>query len=177
MKMLTKLSRLSWKMRLAISILMLWFLYWNYQGWYEQEYVLGFAFGGFPVFVFLVLWAQFRKKKASDVEEYIQVSEYVRMKEKRKYSRLVYPSSKRPLLKLGEHELEIIDISERGLKLLNDKEIEFDRILHGEAVLLSGKTIIVDGEVSWSLNKKYGLFVYSIPGSIIAKEKRIISKA
>jgi hypothetical protein len=175
MKLLTKLSRLSLKKRFAISILMFWVLYWNYAGWAEYEYLLGFAIGGFPVFVLLVWWAQSRKKKSSDSEEYVQLSKYVRTQQRRKYERLVYPPTNRPLLKFGEYKFEIIDISERGLKLFNDKKIEFDRLIHGEAVLLSGKRIIVDGEVSWSLNNEFGLLIHSISKSIISKEKRIIS--
>jgi len=177
MKILSKFSRLSWKKRLTIFILMFWFLFWIYAGWDEQKYILGLAVGGIPVYVFLGFWAGFRKKEASDVEKYIQLSEYVRIQQKREYNRLVYPSTKRPLLKVGGHRLEIIDISERGLKLLNEKKIEFDRIINGEAVLLSRKTINVKGEVAWSFNYEVGLLIDSIPGSIIAEEKRIISKA
>jgi hypothetical protein len=176
MKTLTKFSRLSWKMKLVIFTFILWVLFWIYGGWVEQEFALGLAIGVFPVLVFLPFWVESLKKKTSDIEEYIWLSKYVRTKQKRKYARLVYPSTKRPLLKIGEHELEIIDISERGVKFLNDKEIELDRIIHGSAVLLSGKTIIVDGEVSWSLNREYSLLINPIPRSIISEEKRIISK-
>ena len=164
-------------MSLAIFIFTLWASFWIYGGWAEQDFVLGLGIGVFPIIVFLFLWAEFRKKKKSDFEEYIWISKYVRTKQKRKYDRLVYTSTKRPLLKIGEHELEIIDISERGVKFLNDKEIEFDQIIHGTAVLLSGKTIIVDGEVSRSLNRECSLLINPIPRSIISKEKRIISKA
>jgi hypothetical protein len=174
-KILTRLSPLSWKMRVAIFILMFWLLYWIYAGWAEQEYALGLAVGASPVFVFLVSLTEFRKKKVSDLDEYIQLSEFVRIQQRRKYARLIYPSTKRPLLKFGEHELEIVDISERGLKLSNDKKIEFDRFIHGIAVLLSGKSIIVDGEVSWSLNNENGLLIDPIPSAVIAEEKRIIS--
>lgn len=177
MKTPTKSSRLSWKMRIAILTLIFWASFWIYGGWVEQDFALGFIFGVSPGILFLIFWAELRKKKTSDVEEYILISKHIRVKQKRKYERLVYPSSKRPILKIGDHKLEIVDISERGVKFLNDKEIEFDQIIHGTAVLLSGKTIIVDGEVSRSLNRECSLLIDPIPKSIISKEKRIISKA
>lgn len=179
MKRQTKFSQISWKIKFAVVISALWFLYWIFAGWADEALFWGLGIGGFPI---IMLWgfgriAKPRKDKKSDLKEYIQISESIRTREQRKFFRLVYPLTKRASLILGEHVLEIIDISERGLKILNDKKIEFDRTVHGEAVLLSGKKIRVDGEVSWSLNKEAGMLINSIQSSIIAEEKRILSKA
>ena len=81
------------------------------------------------------------------------------------------------MLKCGEHELHIVNISEKGLKLLNDKKVELSRFIQGEAIMLCGKSVTVDGEVSWSLNNEVGLFKVMIPNSIITEDRRIISKA
>ena len=100
----------------------------------------------------------------------------MKTKQKRKHDRLVYPSTQRPFLKIENHELEIIDISEGGVKFLNDKELEFDRKIHGTTVLLSGETITVDGEVSRSLNREFSLVIDPISRSTISKERKIVSK-
>ena len=176
MKTSIKFPRLSWKMGLALFVLALWASFWIYGGWVEQDFALGLAIGLFPGIVFLILWAEFRKKKTSDSEEYIRISKYVKTKQKRKYERLAYPSTKRPLLKIGDHELEIIDISERGIKFLNDEQLAFDQIIHGTTVLLSGESVIVEGEVSRSLNRECSLVINPIPKAIISKEKRILSE-
>ena len=177
MKTPMKFSRLTWKMRIFIFIFILWASFWIYGGWVEQDFALGLIFGVSPGVLIFIFWVELRKKKTSYIEEYIMISQHIRVKQKRKYDRLVYPSTKRPILKIGDHKVEIVDISERGVKFLNDNGIEFDQMIHGTAVLLSGKTIIVDGEVSRSLNRECGLLINPIPRSIISKEKRIISKA
>ena len=164
-------------MRLVIFISILWASFWIYGGWGEQEFWLGLAIGVFPVIIILLIWAESQKKKKSASEEYIQITKFVRTKQKRKHERLVYPSTKRPLIKIGEHEFEIIDISEGGVKFLNDKQIELGRIIQGTAELLNGKTITVNGEVSRSLNREFSLVIDPIAGSIISKEKKIVSKA
>ena len=163
-------------MILAIVILAPWASFWIYGGWVEQDFALGLAIGLFPIIISLFLWIGFRKKKKSDVEEFVWVSKYVKTKQKRQHERLVYPPTKRPLIKIGEHELEIMDISERGIKILTDQNMEFDQTIHGTAVLLSGETIIVEGEVSRSLNREYSFLINPIPKSIISEEKRLISK-
>lgn len=180
MKLQTKFKQISWKMKFAVIISALWFLYWTFAGWANEDISWGLGVGGFPIIVLWGFWMLAigpRKDKDSDLVEYIQINKYVKKQEERKYFRLEYPLTKRPPLKVGEHRLEIINISERGLKLLNEKKIEFDRIINGKAVLLSGKTISVEGEVAWDLNYEVGLLIDSIPGSIIAEEKRILSKA
>ena len=142
----------------------------------EQEYAIGLAIGIFPVAILWLFIMEASRKKKSDIEEFIQISKYVRTKQKRKYVRLTYPEEKRPLLKIGEHALEIIDISERGIRVLNDKEVDIDRTIHGTAELLCGKTINIDGEVSWSRNKECSMQINSIPKSILSKEELIVSK-
>ncbi len=176
MKLLTKFGQLSWKMRIAIFLSALWFLFWIFLTWEQETLLWGFAFGGFPVFFFWCIWLGLSQEKDPDTPKYIKVSKYIMVQQKRKFVRLEYPPTKRPLLKIGGYELEIIDISERGLKLLNDKKAEFGRSIHGEAVLLSGKTLIVKGKVSRRLINETTLIINPIRRSIIAQEKRVLSK-
>ena len=118
-----------------------------------------------------------RKDEDPDLVETIPGSKKVDWSEKREFDRLEYPLRNRPLLKCGEYELHIVNISEKGLKLLNDKKVELSRFIQGEAIMLCGKSVTVDGEVSWSLNNEVGLFKVMIPNSIITEDRRIISKA
>lgn len=48
-------------------------------------------------------------------------------------------------------------------------------MIYGKAVLLSGRSISVDGEVVWSRNNEVGLLMALIPSSIIAEERRVLS--
>ena len=72
--------------------------------------------------------------------------------------------------------MEVINISEQGIKLLNDKKIEFGRSIHGEVVLLSGRSISIDGDVAWRSNTEIGLLMALIPSSIIAEERRFLAR-
>ncbi len=175
-----KFNQLSWKMRVAIFISVLWFLFWLVGGWEEEEILLGLAFGGIPIILFWGFWMvtiPSRKDKDSSLAKNILEIKDVGIKERREFARLEYPPTKRPLLKYGEHELQIINISEKGIKLLNDKKIELSPSIRGEAIMLSGKSITVDGEVSWSLSNEFGMHMTPIPRSIITEERRILSEA
>ena len=178
MKRLLKFNQLSWKMKLAVSISALWLLYWIFTGFREQAVFWGLVFGGFPLFVIWGSWMIAtgpRKNKEAAMAENIVAQQKVGFEERRKYERLVYPPARRPSLKFDQYELQIINISERGLKLSNTEKITFDEIADGEAVLLSGKQIKVKGKVAWSLNKEFGMLMDAIPKSIINEEKRILS--
>lgn len=97
--------------------------------------------------------------------------------EKRNFARLIYPSSKRPILTIKEHKLEVIDISEKGLKLLNPMQIELGENVNGKLVLLSGKPHDITGKVIWQAEGTFGLLVTRIPRSIVVEEIRILLQA
>jgi len=94
--------------------------------------------------------------------------------EKRNFARLVYPSSKRPTLKIKEHELEVIDISEEGLKLLNPMQKGFGEKVYGTVALLSGKSIDITGKIVWQAEGTFGLLTTRIPSSTIIEEIRTL---
>lgn len=174
------LSHLSWKMKLAALISVLWFLFWVYSGWVGETFIWGLIFGGFPVLLFWGIWMMVthsRKGEDTVLVEPVREDKTVDWSEKREFERLEYPPANRPVLKCDGHELEIVNISEKGIKLLNDDKIELSRFIKGEAIMLCGKSIAVDGEVSWSLNNEVGLFRVTIPDVIIAKDRGIVSEA
>ena len=90
--------------------------------------------------------------------------------ETREYTRLVYPSMQRPKLKVREHEMEIIYISEKGIKFFKDEQTKIGRCVHGTAVLLSGKSIDITGKIIWQHENGVGLLAKRILPSIIIEE-------
>ena len=94
--------------------------------------------------------------------------------EKREFARLAYPSSQRPTLKVKEHELEVFDISEWGLKFLNYMQIKFGKKISGTVKLLSGKSIDINGKIVWQHNNKIGLIITPISETIIIDEIKIL---
>ena len=94
--------------------------------------------------------------------------------EKREFMRLEYPSDRRPALKVQEHELEVLDISEQGIQVLDDKQIELNENISGSVVFSSGKSIELTGKIKWQHENKLGLFVTPIPRSVILDEVRAL---
>jgi len=178
MKRLLKFNRLSWKIKLGLSVSVLWLLYWVVTGVREEALLWGLIFGAFPLFVVWVSWmiaAGPRKSKEAAAAENIVARQQAGFKERRAYERIEYPPDRRPRLKFDRHELAVINISERGLKLFNPEKLSFDYITDGEAVLLSSKQIAVNGKVAWSLNKEVGIVLDPIPKSVIDDEKDFLA--
>ena len=96
--------------------------------------------------------------------------------EKRAYARLVYPSLRRPKLKIKENELEVIDISEKGVKFIKGKHQTLSECVHGTTMLLSGKAIEIAGKIVWESDNQVGLLVAQIKESVIIDEIRTILK-
>lgn len=176
MNFLTKFNQLSGKMRLAIIISVLWFLFWVVIGWEGGSFLGGLAFGGTPLVIAWGFWLiAFQSQKDADIMGSMQDTLDDGTPGRREFARLVYPTTNRPTLKYKDHELEIIDISEKGLKLLNNSQRDLGQLIHGETILLSGRSVHVDGKISWSLDNRIGLLMALIPSSIIAEERRVLS--
>ena len=67
--------------------------------------------------------------------------------ERRTNLRATYKIDKRPVLKVGENEFEVADISEMGLRFFNDRKIEFPHWVRGTVKLLCGESIYVEGMI------------------------------
>lgn len=176
MKLQAKTGKWSVKMKTAVAISVLWFGFWLLAGFTEESLLGGLAFGGIPLIIIWGFWmmvAQDRKEMALIDQLKDQLADGA--PGKREFVRLEYPPGNRPVLKLKESQLEIIDISEKGLKLSNQDQLPLGRLIHGEAELLSGRIVPVDGEVAWSLNNEVGLLMALLPSSIIAEERRVVS--
>ncbi|MFH1993792.1 MAG: PilZ domain-containing protein [Pseudomonadota bacterium] len=94
--------------------------------------------------------------------------------ERRKFARLVYPPKKRPKFKVREQEMEVIDISEKGIKFLKDKRMKISECVHGTTELLSGNSLDITGKIVWEHNSEVGVLITKIPESVIVEEIRTI---
>ena len=94
--------------------------------------------------------------------------------EKRKCARLIYPPSKRPPFIIQKHKLEVVDISEEGLKLLNPMQIVFGEKVSGTIALLTGESMDLSGKVIWQAEGAFGVLTTPIPKSTIIEEIRTL---
>jgi hypothetical protein len=89
---------------------------------------------------------------------------------KREYVRLHYPPLKRPKLQIKGQEIDVIDISEKGVKILKDNKAKFNECLIGTLALLSGKFLDLAGKIIWEGDSFAGVLTTRIPKSVIVGE-------
>jgi hypothetical protein len=77
--------------------------------------------------------------------------------EKRKYPRLKFDTEKMPVLKVGDKEYEIENISQGGIRLLKSKTIVFEDIVDGEVIFPDGEIIKIEGGIAWEHEDVVGL--------------------
>lgn len=67
--------------------------------------------------------------------------------ERRNFARKSFMPGKRPVLKIDKVEYEILDISDQGLKLLNDKKIKLKGWISGRLKYPDNRYVDIDGIV------------------------------
>jgi len=90
--------------------------------------------------------------------------------DKREYVRLNYPSTRRPKLQVKGYEMDVIDISEKGIKILKSRQAKFNECVIGTIALLSGKLLDLAGKIVWERDSYVGLLTTRIPKSVIVGE-------
>jgi len=96
-------------------------------------------------------------------------------REKRSYIRIVYHPGKRPRLNASSNTFEVTDISEGGIRFLNDADIELPETIKGTLTFLDDETIDIDGKIEWQQNQEVGISLkFMIPAVTIEKEQRHI---
>ena len=83
--------------------------------------------------------------------------------ERRSYTRKEYKLEERPRLKIGNIEFEVIDISEKGLKIINKKKINIEGWISGTLTFLDNRLIEIDGIV---VRKQNGEIAVHLVGPI-----------
>lgn len=95
--------------------------------------------------------------------------------EKRTYIRIAYKPENRPRLKIGEDDLDVVDISESGIRCVNNKKIKLDKRIRGTMTFLCGESVAIDGDIVWEKNGEFGLLLkYLIPSDGMEKEKKYV---
>ena len=94
--------------------------------------------------------------------------------ERRACARLVYPPGRRPFLRIGEHRLEVLNVSECGLKFLNPDRVRFGRQAYGSIDFLCGRSVEFRGTIVWTHGNEIGVFATGIPLEIISDDIRIL---
>ena len=79
--------------------------------------------------------------------------------EKRSFFRIVYNPSKRPELKTNGISYKVIDISQKGIRLLKSHESGPAKRIQGNLKLLSGSNINLKGTVVWEQDNRFALFL------------------
>ena len=97
--------------------------------------------------------------------------------ERRKDPRTAYLSIERPRLKIGKHKFEVLDISQIGLKFLNNKEVNLSEYISGKLTFLCGESIDIEGSLIWEQDDDFGLYLKNhIPSDMIQKEELYIQE-
>ncbi len=95
----------------------------------------------------------------------------------REFYRVEYPEQERPSIKIGEDELEVIDISEKGGKFLNDKGVKLDpgTTVDGTIIFHHGEAVTVRGKVLRAFNDQVVIcFTKGVPFGVILDEQRYL---
>ena len=66
--------------------------------------------------------------------------------ERRRYFRLSYPPDARPTFKVRTHELEVLEVSEKGLRFLNDKEVKLAEWVRGTILFHDGELLFLKAD-------------------------------
>jgi len=91
--------------------------------------------------------------------------------EKRSYYRVVYSPNRRPWLVINDCAFEVTDISQKGLRFLNHKDVVFGGTIEGKATFIDGDSIDIIGNIEWKKAEQTSLFLSNtIPHSFIKKE-------
>ena len=95
--------------------------------------------------------------------------------ERRRYFRLTYPPDAGPTFKVRTHELEVLEVSEKGLRFLNDKEVKLAEWVRGTIRFHDGELLDLEGRTVRKQGDEIALnLVTPIPFPRILKEQRFV---
>jgi hypothetical protein len=91
--------------------------------------------------------------------------------ERRSCFRVVYTPKKRPWLKVANERFQVADISQRGLRFINDRNIDLDRTIRGTITFSDGEAVTITGNIEWKKADGISLLLEDlIPHTTISKE-------
>ena len=96
--------------------------------------------------------------------------------EKREYPRIFYENIDKPKFVVKKNTFEVVDISQQGIRFINDKRVLLTKHLSGTLSLNNGDSVEIKGLLKWEKDFYFGLSLEElIPSSIIDKEQLFIS--
>lgn len=99
------------------------------------------------------------------------------LNERRKFLRIKYRPSERPILRIGKNEYEILDLSEMGLAFGYTGHIKFEKTINGMITFLSGDILGIEGNVAWNRGQKVGIkFTFPLLRETIIREHKLRSE-
>ena len=91
--------------------------------------------------------------------------------EKRSHYRVVYSQNRRPWLVIDGCAFEVADISQKGIRFLNHKDIVLGGTIEGKATFMDGDSLDIIGNIEWKKAEQTSLGLSNtIPHSFIKKE-------
>lgn len=97
-------------------------------------------------------------------------------KEKRNCVRLLYPPPQRPVLKVENLKVEVVDISEVGMRIFNYMQHALGPKIHGTVIFQCGVSFSLNGKVVWQFKNELGILSKRIPLFIIEQEAEHLLK-
>ena len=99
--------------------------------------------------------------------------------ERRRYFRLEYPPDERPELIIGKKTFQVLDISERGVRFVNDEDARFAEWVKGTITFHDGVSIEVEGKIVWEHADEMGIQISIAPippGRVLQEQRYLIAK-
>ena len=92
--------------------------------------------------------------------------------DRRRHTRIVYKRSQRPSLIVLNHELEIADISQGGMRIITDPDMTtFDRPpVQGTIMFLDGESIKIEGDIAWIIGNEVRLKFRNLIPNYVQKQ-------
>jgi len=95
--------------------------------------------------------------------------------DRRNYSRIVYQPGNRASLIVGSQIYEVMDITESGIRFINENPLAPETEISGSILFLNGEMVDVEGLVEWQEEGEVGMSLSEfIPAKVIQQESRHI---
>ena len=96
--------------------------------------------------------------------------------ERRRYFRLEYPPNECPQLRIGKKTFRIVDISERGIRFVNDINARFAEWVRGVIIFQDGVSLEIEGKIVREHGDELAvqIVIAPIPPARVLQEQRYL---
>ncbi|MCF8067068.1 MAG: hypothetical protein K9L30_00630 [Desulfobacterales bacterium] len=93
--------------------------------------------------------------------------------DRRNYSRIIYQPGNRASLIMGSRIFEVMDITESGVRFINENPLPPETAISGSILFLNGEMVDIEGKVEWQEEGEVGMSLSAlIPSQILKQESR-----